>query len=184
MVQFLTPSTPEQVDRVREIFLEYASSLDFSLCFQGFDQELASLPGAYAPPTGRLYLAMDEERVAGCVALRAISAQVSEMKRLYVRPTHRGRGLGRLLAQRVVDDARAIGYRAMRLDTSENMLAARRIYESLGFRPIPRYNNDPMQDTLFFELALVTDAAVTATPPEESPGNRGSCAITDRSCRR
>jgi putative acetyltransferase len=154
MIRIVAAESPEQFDRVRSLFLEYAAGLNFSLCFQGFDAELAALPGRYAPPTGRLYLAMDLGEPVGCIALRQIGPGICEMKRLYLRPSHRGQGLGRLLAEQLIADASAIGYDAMRLDTSASMHAANGLYKSLGFTPIERYNNDHLEDTVFMELRL------------------------------
>lgn len=146
---------PSHLPAVRELFREYAASLPFSLCFQGFERELETLPGRYAPPSGRLLLAFDGERATGCVAVREIGpGSICEMKRLYVRPAARRTGLGRLLASRIIDEARAIGYERMRLDTSHDMIAAQTLYESLGFRRIERYNDDPIDGTIWMELRL------------------------------
>src|SRR4051812_9146201 len=109
MVRLQAAESPAQIDQARTLFLEYAGTLDFSLCFQGFDAELAALPGRYAPPQGRLYLAMDADHPVGCIALRPLDPGVCEMKRLYVRPSHRGQGLGRVLSEQLIADARAIG---------------------------------------------------------------------------
>jgi ribosomal protein S18 acetylase RimI-like enzyme len=146
--------TPAEVERARELFLEYARSLDFSLCFQGFDQELAGLPGSYARPAGRLLLGLQSGQATGVVGVRALGLGVCEMKRLYVRPEARGTGLGRLLAQRIVTEARAEGYATMRLDTLPRMEAAIALYRDMGFRPIANYNANPLPDALFFELDL------------------------------
>jgi putative acetyltransferase len=140
------------------LFKEYAAGLPFSLCFQGFEQELATLPGRYAPPSGRLLVAYEGAAAVGCIALRDISPQAGtgacEMKRLYVSPTRRGTGLGRQLCRRLIDEARAAGYKVMKLDTSFDMSAAIGLYRSLGFVECARYNDDPMADTLWFELDL------------------------------
>ena len=123
-----------QIAAVRGLFLEYAQSLGFSLRFQSFDQELASLPGDYAPPTGRLILASQGVHTAGCVALHAINNQHCEMKRLYVRPQFRGHGLGKILTERIIAEARQIGYTRLRLDTVEpKMKTAVAMYRRLGF---------------------------------------------------
>ena len=139
---------------VRELFLEYGASLDFDLCFQGFDEELAALPGAYGPPGGRLFLASVDGKLAGGVGLRPLQAGISEMKRLYVRPEFQGVGLGRRLAQATIEVARGIGYRRMRLDTIANMCAAQALYRSLGFTEIPPYYDNPLEGVVYFELKL------------------------------
>lgn len=145
------------LDEVRALFREYESWLDFSLCFQGFEDELASLPGKYAPPEGRLLLAELDGRVAGVIGLRAIAPGVCEMKRLYVRDFARGHRVGRALADRLVAEAKAIGYGAMRLDTiARRMVAANRLYESLGFRDIPAYYANPLPDVRYMERDLTT----------------------------
>ena len=139
------------LDEVRALFLEYARDLGFSLCFQGFDEELAQLPGAYAPPRGALLLAPEE----GCVALRPLAGTTAEMKRLYVRPTVRGQGLGRALAQAAIDEARALGYSRLVLDTiAGTMDAAIAMYRRLGFREIAPYCENPIQRALYLELQL------------------------------
>lgn len=142
------------VATARALFEEYQASLGISLCFQNFDGELASLPGAYAPPEGRLLLAIADGEPAGCIALRKIEADVCEMKRLWVRPAFRGTGLGRRLAETLMGEARAIGYRRVRLDTLPSMRAAQALYEALGFRDIPPYNDHPIEGTRFMEAAL------------------------------
>jgi putative acetyltransferase len=139
----------------RELFLEYAESLGFSLCFQGFDQELATLPGRYAPPLGAILLAREPEGVAGCVAMRPLDEPGRcEMKRLFVRPAYRGRGLGRALARRVVFEARAAGHREMVLDTLDTMLPAIALYRSLGFVDCPPYGYNPLANAVYLSLAL------------------------------
>ena len=131
-----------QFEAVRELFLEYAQSLGFSLCFQGFDEELASLPGCYAPPDGCLLLATVDKVAAGCVGMRKLDAVRCEMKRLYVRPQFRGKGLGRVLAEKSIAEARRIGYRTMYLDTLPVMAAAQKLYQSFGFVDCaPYYDN-------------------------------------------
>ena len=147
--------SPAQVAQARELFLEYAQSLGFSLCFQNFDKELADLPGDYAPPDGRLLLAEHEGQLAGCVALHKLSAEICEMKRLYLRPQFRGKGLGRALADRIIAEARAVGYRRMRLDTVEPVMKdAVAMYRKLGFREIDPYRENPNAGTLYMELQL------------------------------
>lgn len=155
LTRFVQAESEAQVALARELFLEYANWLGFSLCFQHFDQELAGLPGAYAPPRGRLLLALRGDEVAGCVALRPILEDACEMKRLYVRPAFRGRGLGRELAVRLIEEARALGYGRMLLDTlPDQMGGAIKIYRSLGFTEIGPYYHNPVEGALFMELAL------------------------------
>jgi putative acetyltransferase len=162
-LSFTQAASPTQVAQARELFLEYAQSLGFSLCFQNFDDELAGLPGGYAPPDGRLLLAEYEGQLAGCVALHKLAAksdaeagsEFCEMKRLYLRPQFRGKGLGSVLADRIIAEARQIGYRRMRLDTVEPVMKdAVAMYRRIGFRRIPPYCNNPMPGALYMELDL------------------------------
>lgn len=147
--------SPSQIAQARELFLEYAQSLGFSLCFQNFDQELASLPGDYTPPQGRLLLADYEGQLAGCVALHPLEPGICEMKRLYLRPQFRGQGIGRVLAERIIAEARSIGYSRMRLDTvGPVMQTAVAMYRVLGFKEIAPYRSNPNPGTLYLELAL------------------------------
>lgn len=147
--------SPAQIAQARELFLEYAQSLGFSLCFQNFDQELAGLPGDYAPPHGRLLLVECEGELAGCIALHALEPGICEMKRLYLRPQFRGRGLGRALAERIIAEARQVGYRHMRLDTVEPVMKdAVAMYRKLGFKDIAPYRPNPMVGAMYMELEL------------------------------
>lgn len=148
--------SPEDIDCARELFEEYASWLGINLCFQNFEKELAELPGNYVPPAGRLFLALDGDRVSGCVALRGLDESACEMKRLYVRPDFRGKGLGRELTQAAIDAARQIGYERMRLDTLPGKMdKAIAMYRSLGFREIEPYYHNPVAGATFMELSLV-----------------------------
>jgi putative acetyltransferase len=148
-------SSPAQIAQVRELFLEYAKSLGFSLCFQSFDQELAGLPGDYSPPDGRLLIAEYEGEIAGCVALHKLEPGICEMKRLYLRPAFRGKGLGRRLAETILNEARSIGYQRLRLDTVERVMRdAVGLYRALGFHEIAPYRANPMEGTLYMELEL------------------------------
>jgi len=147
---------PDDLAAVRALFHDYAASLSVDLGYQGFPAELAELPGAYAPPAGALLLARDAAGAAvGCVALRPMTGEAAaEIKRLYVAPAGRGAGLGRLLAQAILEEARRLGYRAARLDTLPDMAAAIALYRSLGFAPIAPYYTTPVAGTLFLGRAL------------------------------
>ncbi len=155
MLKIAQAQSAEHIEQVRRLFVEYGESLGFSLCFQSFDQELAGLPGDYAPPSGRLLLAQSDGQPAGCVALHRLDPGICEMKRLYVRPAFRGRKLGLALAQAVIAEARAIGYQRMRLDTiAASMEQAVALYRSLGFVEIPPYRPNPIESALYMELKL------------------------------
>jgi putative acetyltransferase len=145
---------PEDLEPVRALMREYAASLGFDLCFQDFDRELATLPGEYAPPRGALFVAWTCSRPAGCVALRPLDGDACEMKRLYVRPDCRGGGLGRALVERVLGEARRLGYARMRLDTVPGMEAAIALYRALGFVDIPPYRLNPIPGALYLECVL------------------------------
>ena len=157
-VEILEPQTAADFDAVRVIFREYADSLGIDLCFQGFDAELATLPGDYAMPRGALLLARVDGAVAGCCALRPLDTtdypNASEMKRLYVRPAYRGLGLGRQLAAAILDAARVSGYNHVLLDTLDDMEAARSLYEELGFEEVPPYYHNPIAGAHYLMVTL------------------------------
>jgi len=139
------------------LFEEYAAGLGISLCFQNFDRELANLPGDYAPPDGRLLLAKEGDQLAGCIAMRKLEPGVCEMKRLFLRPSYRGRGLGRILVESIIDEARRLGYTHMRLDTLPGRMdQAIGLYQSIGFVEIEPYYENPVEGAKFMQLQLVT----------------------------
>ena len=152
----ITPAgSAAQIAQARELFIEYAQSLGFSLCFQNFDKELAGLPGDYAPPEGRLLLADYDGQLAGCIALHKLEPGVCEMKRLYLRPPFRGKGMGRVLAERIIAEARQIGYQRMRLDTVDPIMKdAVAMYRKLGFKEITPYRPNPIAGAMYMELEL------------------------------
>ncbi|HEX6279509.1 MAG TPA: GNAT family N-acetyltransferase [Pyrinomonadaceae bacterium] len=155
MVQIIQAANGADIDDARAIFREYEQWLGLSLCFQSFEEELATLPGKYTPPDGRLYLARIDGEIVGCIAMRRIGVDVCEMKRLYLRESARGKGVGLTLIEKVIDDARSIGYTKMRLDTyPPKMGKAVRLYESHGFYEIPSYYDNPHGKTLFMEKLL------------------------------
>ncbi len=164
-IRIVHARTPEQFRAARELFEEYAAWLKVDLCFQGFADELATLPGPYAPPAGHLLLAEAQEGPAGCVALRPLGGRVCEMKRLYVRPQYQHRGLGRVLAQRVIEAARISGYSTMVLDTLPFMTGAIHLYESLGFIRRSAYYQTPLAETIFMELELPRFSRHQNCPP-------------------
>lgn len=153
-VEIIQAGTPREMALVRSLFTEYADWLDVDLCFQNFHQEVGDLPGIYAPPEGRLLLALAGGRAAGCVGLCKLDEGIAEMKRFYVRPQHQGQGIGWKLAEAAVSEARKSGYQRLRLDTLPFMKSARHIYRTLGFQPIPPYCDIPVEGVLFMELVL------------------------------
>ena len=153
-IELVVPGKEEMIKTVKDLFNEYAESLDFSLCFQGFDEELAGLPGEYGPPYGRLLLAFHDNDRAGCAALRRIDETTCEMKRLYLRPQFRGSGFGKRMAAEIIKMAQEIGYERMRLDTAPTMREAISLYHSLGFKEIGPYRDNPIDGAIFMELAL------------------------------
>jgi ribosomal protein S18 acetylase RimI-like enzyme len=155
MFEVISVQSGPNLETVRRLFGEYAASLNFNLCFQGFDEEVRMLPGPYAAPQGRLFLALEHGRAAGCIALKRLEDGICEMKRLYVRPEFRGRGLGRTLAELLAAEARAAGYKRMRLDTIADVLPeAMGLYRSMGFYEILPYYDNPIPGAAFMELEL------------------------------
>jgi putative acetyltransferase len=159
MTQIIQAHSSEDVENARELFREYEAWLDVDLCFQSFEKELAELPGKYAAPDGRLLLAVDDGKVAGCAALRKIGDGICEIKRLFLRADFRGHGLGRRLAEAIILEAKQIGYERMRLDTlPPKMNDAIALYCFLGFKEIEPYYNNPVPGAKFMELDLVSEA--------------------------
>jgi putative acetyltransferase len=158
VIELITPRNTSQLQATREIFQEYAAQLGVDLCFQNFEQELRELPGAYAEPFGALVLAVVDEKVAGCCALRALPEAdypgAAEMKRLYVRPAYRRTGLGRQLAVVILEAARVAGHHCVLLDTLNDMEAARDLYEDLGFAEIPPYYHNPIAGAHYLKVDL------------------------------
>jgi GNAT superfamily N-acetyltransferase len=154
MISIEQASSTDSIAQGRLLFEEYQTALGVDLGFQDFENELATLPGQYAEPAGRLLLASADSLVAGCVALRPLSADACEMKRLFVRPAFRAGGVGRMLAERVINEARSIGYRRMCLDTLPSMGRAQQLYEVLGFREIEPYRHNPIAGTRYLALDL------------------------------
>ena len=167
MIHLVPAHTAVQLRDVRALFLEYASAIGFNLRFQGFDREVATLPGEYAPPGGTLLLAMADGLAAGCVALRALDEQACELKRLYVRPAARGRGLGRLLCEAVIAAAQPRGYTRMKLDTVPQMTEAIALYRALGFTPAEPYRYNPLPGAMFMELVLESRWSEAGPPADE-----------------
>ena len=158
-MRIVEANTHEDVEHARTLFKEYQEGLGISLCFQNFDHELKNLPGDYAPPDGRLLLAKDDDdQIAGCIAMRKHSPGICEMKRLFVRPAYRSTGLGRVLVNTIIDEARKLGYTQMRLDTIPGRMdKAIALYQSIGFIEIEPYYENPVEGARFMELDLATN---------------------------
>jgi putative acetyltransferase len=153
-IKLIEAESAGDLARIRVLFAEYGASLPFSLCFQRFEEELAGLPGAYARPEGCLLLALGEDEAVGCVALRKIAEGVAEMKRLFVRPAFRGKGIGRILAEAILDEAAKAGYRSIKLDTIDSMKEAITLYRDLGFETTSPYTYNPVPGVIFMERSL------------------------------
>jgi GNAT superfamily N-acetyltransferase len=154
MMMIKQAQTKEEIQEVRSLFREYAAFLDVDLCFQGFEEELAGLPGNYSHPDGDLLIGLDGVKIVGCVAVRRLGDGICEMKRLFVRPEARGTGLGRRLAQAIIEVARELGYAFMRLDTLDKLTEAMHLYETLGFRRTEPYYYNPLPGVVYWELKL------------------------------
>lgn len=155
-IKYIKINGNEMMDEVKAIFLEYAASLDIDLCFQNFQQELDTLPGKYSPPEGAIILAKSGDKAAGCVALRKIDGDICEMKRLFVRDAYKKMGIGRRLVSLVLDEARELGYRYIRLDTLSTMKKAIELYTKFGFYDIEPYIYNPIEGARYMELDLTT----------------------------
>lgn len=153
-MRIIAADRPEHMIETGQLFREYEAFLNVDLCFQAFETELSTLPGKYAPPEGALLLAVDESQAAGCVAVKPLDKKICEMKRLFVRPQYRGSGLGKKLAERIISEAEGMGYRLMRLDTLDRLTEAMGLYQSLGFRRINAYYNNPLPDVVYWEKTL------------------------------
>ncbi|HWJ96167.1 MAG TPA: GNAT family N-acetyltransferase [Telluria sp.] len=177
-VELFSAAGRADLDAVRDIFREYAQGLGVDLCFQQFDEELANLPGDYAPPRGALFVARVDDRIAGCCALRPLDAadypNAAEMKRLYVRPAFRGTGLGRHLAEAALDAARQRGYACVLLDTLSDMEAARALYEDLGFEEIPPYYHNPIPGAHYLKADLERSAGSALSIPRRARSSRST----------
>ena len=158
VIEILSPRNEADLLQTKEIFLAYAKAINIDLCFQDFDTELANLPGDYSPPRGALLLAWVDQKLAGCCAMRPLDssdyANAAEMKRLFVRPEFRGLGLGRQLAESIIDAARMSGYDSVLLDTLDDMEIARAMYEDLGFKEIPPYYHNPLAGAHYLKVDL------------------------------
>lgn len=154
MTTIVRAETPEQIGSVRSLFAEYVAGLPVDVSYEKVPRESADLPGAYGPPRGELLLVLVDGEPAGCIALRPLDGDICEMKRVYLRPAWRGRGIGRLMAESIIAAARRIGYRRMRLDTIPALKPALSLYRSLGFRVIAPYRDIPSDRALFLELKL------------------------------
>ncbi|MEZ5429535.1 MAG: GNAT family N-acetyltransferase [Pyrinomonadaceae bacterium] len=161
MIEIIKAETPAEIEATRGLFREYEKWFGLKLCFQNFDQEVENLPGAYVPPDGRLYLALADDKLAGCIALRKLEEGICEMKRLFVREDFRGRRIGIMLIEKLLEEARLIGYRRMRLDTfPAKMGKAVELYRSYGFYEIPPYYHNPYGETLFMEKVIAKSEKV------------------------
>ena len=156
MLNIIEATSPHQIEVAAELFREYQQFLEVDLCFQGFEQELATLPGKYAPPEGAILLAEQNGEIAGCVAVRLLKSDICEMKRLYVKDEFQGLSLGRKLTEAIIDKAKQLGYKKMQLDTLQRLARAIDLYEKLGFKQIQPYYANPLTEVVYWELDLTT----------------------------
>jgi putative acetyltransferase len=154
MIGIIEANTNELITQAKRLFLEYAESLDFDLCFQNFNNELNDFPSQYSPPTGNLLLSFSENEAIGCVGIQCFEKDICEMKRLYVKPEYRGKGAGKELAVSAIKSGKALGYEYMRLDTLSSMETANQLYKSLGFIEIDPYRDNPIDGAIYMELNL------------------------------
>ena len=154
MITIIEANTDELIAQAKSLFLEYAESLDFSLCFQNFDDELENFSSQYSPPTGNLFLAFSEDEAVGCVGIRHFEKGICEMKRLYVKAEYRGQKVGKELAVSAIRSGKKLGYECMRLDTLSSMQTANHLYASLGFTEIDPYRDNPIDGAIYMELNL------------------------------
>jgi ribosomal protein S18 acetylase RimI-like enzyme len=154
MVTYKTAETKKDYKDAKVLFLEYADSLNFNLCFQNFQKEIEDLPAMYSPPYGSIILYCEDEKPYGCVAVRKFEDGICEMKRLYIPKTHRGRGIGRELTVRIISKAKQLGYEKMCLDTLETMTEAISLYKSMGFYEIEKYRDNPIKEVVYMEIKL------------------------------
>ena len=154
MIKIIKAASQKEINEIRMLFMEYSASLDFKLDFQNFEYEINNLPGEYSPPDGKLYLALYKDKAAGCIALRKIDCDYCEMKRLYVRSEYRGLKIGKALTEIIINEAKRIGYKFIRLDTVPSMSSARKLYVEFGFKEIPAYRYNPVEGAVYMELNL------------------------------
>ena len=168
MLEIIKVTDGENLSHVRELFLAYAEWIGIDLSFQNFNEEMANLPGDYAPPTGRLLLAFHDDKPAGCVAVRKLDGNICEMKRLYVLPEFQGSGIGKSLAQEIITEAKGLNYAKMRLDTMPKMASAQNLYRSLGFKEIAPYRFNPEPGAVFMELDLIATESTEDSEKEKT----------------
>jgi ribosomal protein S18 acetylase RimI-like enzyme len=154
MIKYKISKTEKDYKNAKILFVEYANSLNFQLCFQNFEKEISDLSAQYSKPTGCIILCYEDDKPIGCVGLRKFAEGICEMKRLYLRPEARGKGIGRVLAEEIVEKAKEFGYKKMQLDTIETMKEAISLYKSMGFKEISPYRFNPVKGVIYMELEL------------------------------